>query len=116
MKEYQLQARCLIGSLAAPERDECRLAEADDLAPLRSEAERLAREGFTVWLFRHGPATGPSLTPYKLHLVETLRPGHDRPSHRTVWPDGKRGESEDHPPAPAAPHSPTSGGRHLRRV
>lgn len=108
MKEFQLQARCLVGPLSAPVRDEVRNLQHDHLDPLRAEAARLTRDGFTVWLFRYGPATGPSLTPYKLHLLETVRPDRSIPDEPRPPDDGV--------PATRQRGTLPAHDRHLRRA
>jgi len=83
---FHLQARCLVGPLSAPTRDETRRATSDDWNTVRAEADRLVADGFTVWLFRYGPNTRPALHPHGLHLVETLRPEPGPPSRTSASP------------------------------
>lgn len=53
---YVLHARRLVGSLAAPERNDTEYGEAATLAEAAVLAADLAGKGFTVWIYDHGRA------------------------------------------------------------
>lgn len=59
MTRYLLQARCLVGPLSNPTRNETRTQAGDDLAALEQLAQSLAADGFTVWLLENDPARRP---------------------------------------------------------
>jgi hypothetical protein len=80
MTRYHLHARYFVGPMKAPQRDETRKAESDDLCALRAQAAHLTAAGFTVWLFEYGPNPARALYSHGLHLVETLRPAQLPPA------------------------------------
>ncbi len=55
MSVYHLHARALEGPLGAPRRDEVRAAQTDDAAEAESWARARLHDGFTVWIYDHGP-------------------------------------------------------------
>ncbi len=74
MREFHLQARRFVGPLARPERNDTRLAESDCWNTIRTRADTLAQEGFTVWIFRAGARSDPGSAPPGLRLVTTIKP------------------------------------------
>ncbi len=65
------------GPLANPQRNDTRLAESDCWNTIVSEAEDLARDGFTVWIFHYRALPGPALATHGLRLVTTIKPYRD---------------------------------------
>ena len=83
MRELHLQARRLIGPLSQPRSNETRLSQSDDWVAVRAEADALARDGFTVWVFRYGLQQAPALATHGLRLVLTIQPVRDPTPQQT---------------------------------
>ena len=78
MSAFHLHARLVEGSLGAFSRDESRASTADSWPVALSVAEELRSTGFTVWIYKHGPAH-PFPTGSDLRLVQCLAPERYRP-------------------------------------
>lgn len=101
MKAFHLQARRLIGPLSAPVCDDRVLAESESHQVLRSQADRLAADGFTVWIFRRVPGR-PTTTTAVSRLVDRVDPpaadGREstRPQPAAPWPRPAAPGRSDH--------------------
>jgi hypothetical protein len=73
VSEYHLQARRAVRG-SCPRREETRLVDSDHLDDALTAAHGLARDGFTVWVFRRTARQRMSAAPGPLHLVTTITP------------------------------------------
>jgi hypothetical protein len=73
VSEYHLQARRAVRG-SCPRREETRLADSDCLDDALDEADGLAGDGFTVWVFRRTARASMTAAPGPLHLVTTITP------------------------------------------
>jgi len=80
---YHLQARRAVRG-SCPRREETRLADSDCLEDALTEADDLAGDGFTVWVFRRTARPPLTATPEPLHLVTTITPAGADSSGRPV--------------------------------
>jgi hypothetical protein len=106
MSVYHLHARLIEGPLAKLERDELRSAETDDQQEIVILAKALVAQGFTVWIYEHGPA--PQIpTASDLTVVAHLRPEPGQRRARGRSPAGERcDEDAAHPPNSIRPWPP----------
>jgi hypothetical protein len=74
MSTFHLQARRTTRPGTQPRRDETHLSDSDDLETLAAEANMLAADGFTVWIFRRMPRPPHSTALHQLELVTTIPP------------------------------------------
>lgn len=100
MSTYHLHARILVGTVAAPERDEVRLSEADSWDDAQGWAREQLAAGFTVWIYDHGhvtPIAGASDYRTVAHLrptrTRTERSGHTSPPQRRRPPGAHQAPS-----------------------
>jgi hypothetical protein len=73
VSEYHLQARRAVRG-SCPRREETRLTDTDCLDDALTEADGLAGDGFTVWVFRRTARPQLTAAPGPLHLVTTITP------------------------------------------
>lgn len=84
MREFHLQARRFTGPLSNPQRNDTRLAESDCWNTIVTEAQGLARDGFTVWIFHYCVLPSPALATHGLRLVTTIKPYRDSAATTTT--------------------------------
>jgi len=58
VREFRVHARSFEGSLADPQRNELRSADADGWDEVVGLAEELVVRGFAVWVYQHDHPTG----------------------------------------------------------
>ena len=74
MSAYHLQARRTTEPGSGIRRDETHLSESESLDAVVTEADALAADGFTVWIFRRAARSPCSAALYQLELVTTIHP------------------------------------------
>lgn len=77
MSTFHIHARLIEGSLRNPERDELRVAEADEWDQIIGLARELVAQGFTVWIYGHGGSKRYTVVS-DYRSIATLRPDQDQ--------------------------------------